>query len=68
MPPEADFTEHYRAHYQIGSEEPLDISSCALPPTASDNSLSREEFDSGLRRLNSNLQPGHDNCAPEYLK
>ena len=40
MPPEADFTEHYRAHYQLGTEEPLDISSCSLPPTASDDLLS----------------------------
>ena len=68
MPPVSDFTEHYRAHYQPGTEEPLEVASCALPTSASDETLTREEFDSGLRRLNSNRQAGHDACAPEYVK
>jgi len=25
MPPETDFTEHYRTHYQLGAEEPLEV-------------------------------------------
>ena len=68
MPPEADFTEHYRTHYQLGVEDPLEVSGCALPVSASDDTLSRDEFDLGLRSLNANRSPGHDGCAPEYLK
>lgn len=68
MPPEADFTNHYRTHYQLGPETPAEIASCSLPASESDDILTREEFDSGLRKLNENRQPGHDNCAPEYIK
>ena len=68
MPPVSDFTEHYRTHYQLGTEEPLEVTSCSLPTSTSDDTLTREEFDSGMRRLNSNRQAGHDACAPEYIK
>ena len=68
MPPEAEFTDHYRAHYQLGSEEPLEVAGCSLPSSVSDDTLSRNEFDSGIRSLNENRQPGHDDCAPEYVK
>ena len=68
MPPEAEFTEHYRAHYQPGNEEPLVVSGCEMPPSETDDTLSRADFDSGLRCLNDNRAPGHDECAPEYLK
>ena len=68
MPPEPDFTNHYRAHYQLGAEEPLELAGCSLPSSLTDDSLSRDEFDTGLRSLNENRSPGHDNCAPEYVK
>ena len=68
MPPEAEFTEHYRSHYQLGAEEPLELASCSLPPSVSDDELSLTEFESSIRSLNANRQPGHDNCAPEYIK
>ena len=68
QPPVSDFTEHYRAHYQLGDEEPLELQSCELPPSASDDILSRDEFDAGVRKLNSNRAPGQDNVAPEYIK
>ena len=54
MPPEAEFTEHYRQHYQLGSEEPIEVSGCELPPLAPDDTLSRADFDAGLRCLNEN--------------
>ena len=68
MPPEKEYTEHYRKQYQLGAEEPLDIDSCELPNSPSDDALTRDDLVSGLRRLNANRQTGHDNCAPEYLK
>ena len=68
MPPEVDFTNHYRTHYQLGPEAPVEIASCSIPATESDDILTRQEFDSGLHKLNENRQPGHDNCAPEYIK
>ena len=68
MPPESEFTDHYRDHYQLGQEDPITIDSCNLPPLETDDVLTRDEFDDGLRRLNENRAPGHDNCAPEYLK
>ena len=68
MPPEADFTTHYCSHYQLGPEEHLEVSGCDLPPSDSDDILTRDEFDAGVRRLNSNRQPGQDDCAPEYVK
>ena len=33
MPPEPDFTTHYRTHYQPGTETPLEVHGCALPPS-----------------------------------
>ena len=68
MPPESEFTAHYREHYQLGSEEPLDVSGCDLPSLLTDDVLSRADFDAGLARLNENRSPGHDKCAAEYLK
>ena len=68
LPPEQEFTEHYRTQYQLGAEEPLVVDSCELLDSPSDDVLTRDDFVSGLRSLNANRQPGHDNCAPEYLK
>ena len=68
MPPEKEFTDHYRAQYQLGTEVPLEVSGCVLPASPLDDVLSRDDFDSGIRSLNANRQPGHDGCAPEYLK
>ena len=68
LPPEADFTTHYRSHYQLGPEEPLEVSGCDLPPSDSDDILTRDEFDTGVCSLNLNRQPGQDDCAPEYVK
>ena len=68
MPPESDFTEHYRSHYQPGPEQPLHISSCDLPASGEDDTLSRESFDAGIKSLNENRSPGVDDCAPEYIK
>ena len=68
MPPENEFTDHYRTQYQLGAEEPLHVHGCDLPAFPTDVVLTRNDFDSGLRSLHSNRQPDHDNCAPEYLK
>ena len=68
LPPVSDFTAHYRSHYQLGDETPLDLNSCDLPSCDADDSLTRSEFDEGVRSLNSNRSPGHDNVAPEYIK
>ena len=68
MPPESEFTEHYRRHYQAGTENPIEVLGCDLPPCASDDLLSRDDFDTGVRKLNENRQAGHDDCAPEYIK
>ena len=68
MPPEAEFTEHYRSHYQQGAEEPLTVHGCSLPPLHTDDILTKDDLEFGLRSLNSNRSPGHDGCAQEYLK
>ena len=68
MPPEKDFTEYYREHYKLGHESPLEVSSCELPPCEKDDTLSLDDFEAGLRRLNENRAAGHDEVAPEYLK
>ena len=68
MPPEPEFTEHYRNHYQPGPEQPLHIESCELPESVEDDTLSREEFEAGIKKLNENRSPGVDDCAPEYIK
>ena len=68
MPPEKDFTEHYRVQYQLGTEVPLEVAGCELPASPLDDILSQDDFDTGIRSLNANRQPGHDGCAPEYLK
>lgn len=68
LPPESDFTTHYRAHYQLDEEEPLEVHSCELPPLPADDTLTRDDFDAGVKKLNVNRQAGHDNCAPEYIK
>ena len=68
MPPERDFTDHYRNHYQLGPEEPLYLTGCDLVNSAADETLSRDDFKSGIDSLNENRQPGHDECLPEYVK
>ena len=68
LPPEGDFTAHYRAHYQLGGEDPLEIHSCDLPPSPQDDTLTRDDFDSGVKKLNANRQAGLDNVAPEFVK
>ena len=68
MPPESDFTEHYRSHYQPGPEQPLHISSCNLRASGEDGTLSRESFDAGIKSLNDKGSPGVDDCDPEYIK
>ena len=45
LPPVSDFTAHYRSHYQLGDETPLDLNSCDLPSCDADDSLTRSEFD-----------------------
>ena len=32
------------------------------------DTLIRDDFDAGVKKLNVNRQAGHDNCAPEYIK
>ena len=68
MPPESEFTEHYRAHYQAGPEQPLDIAGCELGPSADDDTLTLGEVQLGIKSLNANRQPGLDQCAPKYFK
>ena len=33
-----------------------------------DDTLTHDDFDAGVRSLNSNRSAGHDNVAPEYIK
>ena len=68
LPPVSDFTEHYRTHYELGDESPLEVQSCEPPSCDEDDTLTRKDFDEGVRSLNSNRSPGHDNVAPEYIK
>ena len=68
IPPEHEFTAHYRRHYQLGPEEPITLASTELQPSANDDTLSQDDFDDALRCLNENRAPGHDKCAAEYLK
>ena len=68
MPPEKDFTEHYREHYKLGHESPLEVSSCELPPCEKGDTLSLDDFEAGLRSLNENRAAGYDEVTPEYLK
>jgi len=68
LPPESDFTAHYSNHYQAGDESPLEIAGCDVQEIASDETLTRKDFDDGVQRLNTNRQPGHDGCAPEFVK
>ena len=44
MPPESDFTNHYRAHYQPGTETPLEIHGCALPFVTGNNTHAKSSF------------------------
>ena len=39
-----------------------------MPSSETDDTLSRDDFDNGMRCLNENRTPGHDEWAPEYLK
>ena len=68
LPPESDFTDHYRSHYELGDEVPLELHSCELPSCVNDDTLTRSDFDAGVRSLNSNRSAGQDNVAPEYIK
>ena len=68
LPPESDFTEHYRSHYELGPESPIVVHGCELPCSITDDSLTREDFDKGVQKLNSNRSSGHDNIAPEFIK
>ena len=68
MPPEAEFTDHYRTHYQPGPEKPLLVAGCELAASPDDDTLSRDDFEAGVKRLNEHRQPGQDDCAPEYIK
>ena len=68
MPPEADFTAHYSNHYKPGTEEPLLVHGCNLPASEDDDTLTRQNFDEGVKALNENRSPGTDKCAPEYIK
>ena len=68
LPPESDFTNHYRSHYELGDEVPLELHSCELSPCVDDDTLTRTDFDAGVRSLNSNRSSGQDNVAPEYIK
>ena len=68
LPPESDFTDHYRSHYEPGDEVPLELHSCELPPCADDDTLTYTDFDAGVRSLNSNRSAGQDNVVPEYIK
>ena len=68
LPPESDFTDHYRSHYEPGDEVPLELHSCELPPCADDDTLTYTDFDAGVRSLNSNHSAGQDNVVPEYIK
>ena len=68
MPPEAEFINHYRAHYQPGPEQPLQIAGCELPTSVSDDLLTQADFESGVKSLNENRELGLDECAPEYIK
>ena len=68
LPPESDFTDHYRSHYEPGDEVPLELHSCELPPCADDDTLTYTDFDAGVRSLNSNRLAGQDNVVPEYIK
>ena len=68
LPPASDFSNHYRAHYALGDEEPLEVTGCDLASSVSDDTLSRAEFDAGIHSLNSNRAAGQDGVAPEYVK
>ena len=68
MPPEAEFTDHYRTHYQPGPEKPLHVAGCELAASPDDDTLSRDDFEAGVKCLNEHRQPGQDDCAPEYIK
>ena len=59
-PPVSDFTAHYNNHYQAGDEPPLEIAGCDVQEIASDEILTRKDFDEGIQRLNANRKPGHD--------
>ena len=68
LPPAADFTNHYKSHYELGPETPVEVHGCDMPILDSDETLSQNDFDSGVRSLNSNRAAGQDNVAPEFFK
>ena len=64
----SEFTEHYRSNYKPGPEQPLEIAGCNLAASVEDDTLSRTDFESGIKCLNDNRSPGLDDCSPEYIK
>ena len=68
FPPESDFTKHYRAHYELGTETPLTVHGCDLSTSASDETLTRDDFDEAVRSLNSNRSAGQDGMSPVLNK
>ena len=68
LPPETDFTNHYRSHYELGPESPVEVHGCDIPTSDSDETLTQDDFDAGVRSLNSNRAAGQDNIAPEFIK
>ena len=46
----------------------LSFDSCEIPISDSDETLSCDDFDAGVRSLNSNRSAGNDGVAPEYIK
>ena len=68
LPPESDFTEHYRSHYELGPESPLDVHTCDVATLPADETLTQDDFDAGVRSLNSNRSAGQDGVAPEFIK
>ena len=64
LPPETDFTNHYRSHYELGPETPIEVHGCDIPISDSDETLTQDDFDAGVRSLNSNRAAGQDNIAP----
>ena len=60
------FTNHHRIQYLAGFKEPLEVDVCDLASVETDDILNRKDFDEGMRNLNENCAPGHDNCCPKY--
>jgi len=46
----------------------LCVAGCEIPNSELDDTLSRGEFDTGVRSLKSNRSTGPDNISPEFIK